>query len=171
MKKSADGLDRRAFLGCGAAALCLLRCGPPSRGGSDASAAEAAAPVMPVNTGLSVGAFNVGDLRVYRSDNASTVYLFVGRDAGGFYAFNGHCTHQGLPLLPTLDGTRNLHCSMHDSRYASTGELVSPSTVDPSTQTNLPMYPVSFTGSGSSAMVVVDTGTVLADRSARTPAP
>lgn len=181
MKLSTLPATRRCFLLCSAAAGAVA-CGqttwPQSSDGGtqpDGASSEggnAGACGRSVDTGFTVESVAVGSLRFYRQGAGTNgTFLFVGHDASGFFAFDGHCTHQPFMLNGTPNAQGQLTCTVHDSVFSATGVLLSPSTTGPSMQGSLPMYAVCFRGAGPTATILVNTSAQLADRTQRFPAP
>lgn len=174
MSDSSSEPSRRVFLACGAAAACMgvAACGPGGGTGGNDGGADSSLPGGQINTGFTVADVAVGQLKFYRMGaGTGGTYIFVGRDASGFYAFDGHCTHQNFMLSGTLNSMNQITCTVHDSLYSNTGMLLSPSTTDPTQQTSLQMYRVTFNGTGPTAQIIVDTTMPLSTRTMRFPAP
>ncbi len=90
--------------------------------------------------------------------------VIVARDAGGIYAFSSVCTHMGCTVpLPVANRSR---CPCHQSEFDGNGDLIRPAT-GATTQLPLGHFVVTFTGTGGTARVVVDTSMPQPDRAAR----
>ncbi len=121
-------------------------------------------PPGPIDAGA-VSDFTVGRVRVSPLETS----IFVGRDAaGGFYAYTRRCTHMGC-TIPAPSANSSL-CPCHNSTYDSNGDVTRMADGF-ANQMPLRHFVVTFTGSGATARVIVDTSMTQVDRSNRVAPP
>jgi Rieske Fe-S protein len=149
------GETRRRFLvtsvtavaAIGSAQSLLTGCGPAADNCPDA--------------GTVVTASEVAIGGTVRPQGAAYV---IARDSAGFYAYSNVCTHQGCTVPCPTAGIST--CPCHGAQFDANGNNVrGPSGGGP--VPGLPHYLVTFSGTGASAVVVVNTGVVLTDRNTR----
>jgi nitrite reductase/ring-hydroxylating ferredoxin subunit len=128
--------DRRRFLfraiaAAAAAGMVFPACGgtmPMSDAGDSGTGGDGGTAVE-VMTGVMAADLMVGQVR--RVDPMGRDPIVVGRDAMGYYAMSGLCTHEFCPVT-VMSGATMIGCSCnHGSTFSLTGEVMMPATTRP----------------------------------------
>lgn len=111
----------RATAAAAAAGAIFPACGMPMPGndsGADSGADSGNGSGTEFATGVMASTLAMGSAQIATPTRGDPVVL--GRDANGYYAMSGACTHQGCPLSPPTATMIGCTCN-HGATYSLTG--------------------------------------------------
>ncbi|MBL8683362.1 MAG: Rieske (2Fe-2S) protein [Myxococcales bacterium] len=123
----------RASAAAAAAGVVFPACGMPmtgNDGGVDSGTGDTGTGSgSEFATGVMASSLSVGSVQVVTPTRGDPVVL--GRDAGGYYAMSGACTHEMCPVMAAA-GASMIGCTCnHGATYSLTGALLTPATTRP----------------------------------------